>query len=248
MRELLALLSLAVAAAASAADIKVLTAGAFKPVIVAEVAAFERETGHRLIVENDTAGALLRRIKAGEAFDLVVLTQAGAQELDGAGLVVAGSGTPVAKVGIGLAVAQGAPKPDIASAEGFKQALLAARSVAMIDPGAGGSSGIYLARLFERWGIAERIRSKAILVPGGLTGTRIASGQADVAVQQMSELVGIPGVVLVGPLPPDIQNYTVYSAAIGARAVDRAAVAQLLAVLQSPRVRAALPARGIEAP
>ena len=233
---------------AGAAEIKVLTAGAFKPVVVAEVAAFERQTGHRVIVENDTAGALLRRIRAGEAFDLAVLTEAGAKELAGTGLVDPAATAPVAKVGIGVAVKQGAPLPDIGTSEAFQQALLAARSVAMIDPAAGGSSGIYLAGLFEKMGIAQQVRAKAVLVPGGLTATRLVNGEADLAVQQMSELVIVPGVVLVGPLPPAIQNYTVYSAVTSARTADRAAVRQFMVVLQGAPVRAGLAARGIEAP
>jgi len=233
---------------AGAAEIKVLTAGAFKPVVVAEVAAFERQTGHRVIVENDTAGALLRRIRAGEAFDLAVLTEAGAKELAGTGLVDPAATAPVAKVGIGVAVKQGAPLPDIGTPEAFQQALLAARSVAMIDPAAGGSSGIYLTGLFEKMGIAQQVRAKAVLVPGGLTATRLVNGEADLAVQQMSELVIVPGVVLVGPLPPAIQNYTVYSAVTSARTADRAAVRQFMVVLQGAPVRAGLAARGIEAP
>lgn len=238
----------ALAGAADAADIKVLTAGAFKPVVVGEVAEFEKRTGHRVIVENDTAGALLRRIKGGEAFDLAVLTEAGADELSRSGHAAPGSVAAVAKVGIGVAVKEGAPKPDIQSVDAFRQALLGARSIAMIDPGAGGSSGIYLAKLFEQWGIAPQVKAKAILVPGGLTALRLVNGEADLAVQQMSELVGIPGAVLVGPLPAQIQNYTVYSAVISARAADKDATAQLLAALRGPAVRASLPARGIEAP
>ena len=233
---------------AAAAEIKVLTAGAFKPVVVAEVEAFERQTGHRVVVENDTAGALLRRIRAGEAFDIAVLTEAGAKELAGTGLVDASATAAVAKVGIGVAVKQGAPLPDIRTPEAFQKALLAARSVAMIDPDAGGSSGIYLAGLFERMGIAQQIRAKAVLVPGGLTALRLVNGEADLAVQQMSELVVVPGAVLVGPLPAAIQNYTVYSAVTSARTADRAAVGQFMAVLQGAPARAGLAARGIEAP
>lgn len=252
MRKFFKTMALAVLCAAggvaAAAEIKVLTAGAFKPVVVDEVAAFERQTGHRVVVENDTAGALLRRIRAGEAFDLAVLTEAGARELAPTGLVDPAATAPVAKVGIGVAVKQGAPLPDIRTPEAFQQALLAARSVAMIDPAAGGSSGIYLAGLFEKMGIAQQLRAKAVLVPGGLTALRLVNGEADLAVQQMSELVVVPGAVLVGPLPAAIQNYTVYSAVTSARAADRAAVAQFLAVLRGAPVRAGLAARGIEAP
>ncbi|MBI2768837.1 MAG: substrate-binding domain-containing protein [Burkholderiales bacterium] len=236
------------ATAAMAADIRVLTAGALKPVVQAAIPDFERQTGHRVILENGTAGALARRIQEGAVFDLAVLTQSTIAEVIRTGQIAAASSTPVSRVGIGFAVKQGAPVPDISSTEKFRQALLDARSIAHIDPAAGGSSGIYLVKLFEQWGIAERIKAKAILVPGGLTAERVVSGEADVAVQQMSELVVVPGVKVVGPLPAEIQNYTLYVAGISSRAAQPAAAQQLLTLLQSPGVQATFEARGMLAP
>jgi molybdate transport system substrate-binding protein len=103
--------------------------------------------------------------------------------------------------------------PDVSSVEQFRNALLQARKVAYIDPAAGGSSGIYLDGLFERWGIRDQVRAKAVLVPGGLVASRLMDGSADLAIHQISEIKAVPGAVLVGPLPAQIQNYTVYSAA-----------------------------------
>ena len=176
--------------------------GAFKPVVAALAApVFTARTGHTLKVDNDTAGALQRRIGNGEVFDVVVLTPAAVAQLTQAGKLAAGSSTPLARVAIGVAVKQGAPAPDIGSVAAFRQALLAARAVAYIDPAAGGSSGIYLAQLFERLGIAAQIAPKAVLVPGGLVAQRLVSGEADIALHQISEILAVPGAALVGPIP-----------------------------------------------
>ncbi|MBV8243305.1 MAG: substrate-binding domain-containing protein [Hyphomicrobiales bacterium] len=139
---------------AAAAEIKVLSAGAFKQVLLALVPDFERTSGHKVTVENDTVGALTKRIEAGEAFDLAVLTPKTVDDLAKEGKLVPGSRANLARVGVGVVVKDGTPKPDIGSVAAFKQALLAAKSVAYIDPAAGGSSGIYVAGLLDKLGIA----------------------------------------------------------------------------------------------
>lgn len=232
---------------ASAADIKVLTAGAFKPVVTEVVAAFEKQSGHKVTVENDTAGALLRRISGGEAFDLVVLTPGALDELAKAGKVVTGSATKLARVAIGVAVKRGAPLPDISTVAAFQSTLLAARAVAYIDPAAGGSSGIYLTQLFEKMGIADRIKPKAVLVPGGLVALRLVNDQADLAIHQISEILAVPGAVLVGPIPAEIQNYTVYAGGLSATAKEVDAARSLLAALKSDSARDIMKAKGLEA-
>lgn len=231
---------------ARAAEIKVLTAGAFKPVVVALVPAFERETGHRLVVDNDTAGALVKRINGGEAFDVAVITPAAIEQLGRAGRVVPGSAARLARVAIGVAVRQGAAAPDIRTMAAFERALLDARRVAYIDPAAGGSSGIYLSQLFERMGIAQAIRAKATLVPGGLVAERVVSGEADLALHQISEILAVPGATLVGPIPAEVQNYTVYAGAIAAGARDAGAAARFLAHLAGDRAKAVLSEKGME--
>src|SRR5919198_1071244 len=137
---------------AAAAEIKVLTAGAFKQVLLALIPDFEKQTGHKVTVDNDTVGALAKRIDGGEAFDLAVLTPAAINELSNKGQFVAGSRTNLARVGVGVVVKDGTPKPDIGSVEAFKRAVLSAKSVAYIDPAAGGSSGHFLARLVDKLG------------------------------------------------------------------------------------------------
>lgn len=238
--------TLAAALPAAGADIKLLTTGAYKPVPVALVAEFEARTGHKVEIVNDTAGALVRRIAAGETFDLLVLTPGPLQELAKAGTVAA----PVrlAKVAIGVAVKQGAPAPDIGSVAAFQKSLLAARAVATIDPAAGGSSGIYLWQLFEKMGIAAQLKPKAVLVPGGLVAQRLLNGEADLAIHQISEILAVPGATLVGPLPAEIQNYTVYAGAVGAKARDAAAAQALLATLAGPAAAQVLKDKGMEAP
>jgi len=133
---------------ADAAEIKVLTAGAFKQVVLALVPDFEKQSGHKVVVDNGTAGQLKQRIEGGETFDVAVVTPGVVDGLIANGKIAAGSRLNLASVGVGVMVKEGAPKPDISTVEAFKTALLAAKSVAYIDPASGGSSGIYLDKLF----------------------------------------------------------------------------------------------------
>ncbi len=237
---------LALTATLARADtIKVLTTGAFKQVVVALVPAFEARTGHKVEVQNDTAGALAKRIAAGESFDVLVLTPAGLKTLATEGKVTTSSVTPLAKVAIGVAVKAGAPQPAMASVEDFKQAVLAARRVAYIDPAAGGSSGIYLDGLFQRMGIAEAVRAKAVLVPGGLVADRLVSGEADLAIHQISEILPVQGAQLVGPLPEAIQNYTTYAGAVSARSSHPQAALAFLATLTGAQATQTIRAKGM---
>ncbi|GAB3762469.1 substrate-binding domain-containing protein [Ramlibacter monticola] len=247
-RLLLLPLACVVAAHAAAAELKVLSAGAFKPVLVALQPAFEQQTGHRLRIENDTAGALQKRIAGGEAFDLVFSSPASLKPLREGGQVAAEEPVPLAQVAIGVAVRRGAPLPDISTVEAFRSAVLHARSVAYIDPAAGGSSGIYLDGLFERWGIGPIVRAKAVLVPGGLVATRVVDGSADLGIHQISEILAVPEAVLVGPLPAEIQNYTVYAGALAAQTKEAAAARELLAALRGTGAVQILRAKGMETP
>jgi molybdate transport system substrate-binding protein len=237
-----------VAPEAQAATIKVLTGGAFKQVVLALVPGFEARTGHKVEVLNDTAGALQKRIAGGEAFDLAVITPAVLKPLATQGHVVESSITPLARVAIGIAVKSGAPVPAIATVDEFKQAVLHARKVAYVDPAAGGSSGIYLDGLFTRMGIADQVRAKAVLVPGGLVAERLVTGEADLAIHQISEIIPVKGVMLVGPLPEAVQNYTTYAGAVSSRAANAEAARALLATLSSPEAAEILRAKGMMAP
>jgi molybdate transport system substrate-binding protein len=178
MRVLLSLcLLIASIGQVTAADIKVLTGGAFKPVALDLIPAFEKATGHKVTLMNDTAGALVRRVNGGEAFDVLIVPDTALDALAASGKVADNSIMPLAKVGIGVAVALGAPQPDIGSTEGLRLTLLAARAVAYMDPAAGATSGIYLSKLFQSMGIASEIAKKAVLVRGGLSAERVATAR-----------------------------------------------------------------------
>jgi molybdate transport system substrate-binding protein len=231
---------------AAGAEIKVLTAGAFKQVLLALLPDFERTSGHKVTVENDTVGALTKRIAGGEVFDLAVLTPKAVDDLAKEGKFVAGSRASLARVGIGVVVKDGTPKPDISSVAAFKQALLAAKSVAYIDPAAGGSSGIYVAGLLDKLGIAGEVKPKAKLIPGGAVAEHVAKGEAELGIHQISEILPVKGVTLVGPLPAEIQNYTVYAAGVGAHAKESDAAKALLKTLTSPAAAEVLKSKGME--
>lgn len=247
MKRLLTALLVFTAQPVAAAELDVLTTGAFKSSLQAALPDFERQ-GHRVTLDNDTAGALVRRIENGARFDLVVLTPAAIDALAARALVMPGSRRDLAKVGIGVAVKTGAARPDISSAAAFRSLLLAAPRIAYIDPAAGGSSGIYLQKLFEQWGIAAQIAPKAVLVPGGLVAERVARGEAEIAIHQISEILPVAGVELVGPLPAEIQNYTTYAAALGPAPSDPAAARALLEHLAGPQTARMLSQKGMQAP
>lgn len=232
---------------AATAELKVLTAGAYRQVVVALVPEFEKQTGHTVTVVNDTAGALARRIEGGEAFDVVVVTPAVIEDLVKKGKVASGSQTNLAKVGVGVMVKAGAPRPEVGTVDAFKRALLDAKSVAYIDPASGGSSGIYIERLLERLGIADQIKPKSKLKQGGYVADLIVSGEAELGIHQISEIMPVAGVTLVGPLPADIQNYTTYAAGVGAGAKDREAATRFIKVLSGPTAAPVLKSKGMEA-
>src|ERR1700754_1323818 len=223
---------------AAAAEIKVLTTGAFKQVVVALVPEFEKATGHKVVVDNGTVGQLQKRVDGGETFDVLVLSPKGIDDYIKSGKIVAGSNATLAKVGVGVMVKAGAPKPDISSVEAFKQALLKAKSVGYIDPASGGSSGIYVADLLVKLGIADQIKPKAKLQKGGPVSDLVSAGEAEIGIHQIGEIMGQPGVTLVGPLPAEIQNYTVYAVGVGAHAKEAEAAKAFIKVLTGPSAAA----------
>ncbi len=239
---------LACASTAQAADFKILTAGAMKAVVLELVPQFEKETGHKAVVDNDTAGGLARRIDGGEAFDLAIITPGVLNDLTKKNKVVGDSRVNVARVGVGVVVKDGAALPDIASVDAFKRTLIAAKSVAYIDPASGGSSGIYLTGLFDKLGIAADIKPKAKLKRGGYVAELIANGEAELGLHQISEILPVKGVKLVGPLPAEIQNYTTYAAAVGADAKQADAARALIRLLTGSAAEGVLKARGMERP
>jgi molybdate transport system substrate-binding protein len=242
------LVGLILALPARAAELTVLTAGAIKPVVAAMIPAFEARTGDKVVLRNDTVGSLVRRIEGGEAFDVVLMSPSGLEALAASGKIAPGSSVPLAKVGIGVGVRAGAPAPDIGTVEAFKAAMLGARAVAIIDPASRGSSGVYLEKLFRTMGIAQAMAPKLVLVHGGLAAEAVVDGRADLVVHQISEIVAVPGVEMVGPLPGEIQSETVYAGAVGSGSATPDAARAFLAALSGPGMQPMLLAKGMMSP
>jgi molybdate transport system substrate-binding protein len=231
---------------ASAAEIKVLTTGAFRSVVVALVPEFEKATGHKVVVDNGTVGQLQKRVDGGETFDVLVLSPKGIEDYIKGGKIAAGSNARLAKVGVGVMVKDGAPKPDVSTVDAFKQTLLKAKTVGYIDPASGGSSGIYVSGLLDKLGIADQVKPKAKLKQGGHVSDLVKSGEAEVGIHQMSEIVGQAGVTLVGPLPAEIQNYTVYVVGLSTAAKEAEAAKAFIKVLTGPSAAGVLKSKGME--
>lgn len=155
--------------------------------------------------------ALLERLRAGEKADVAILTAQGVDDLIAEGVLLHGSRTDVARSFVGIAVKAGAPRPDISTVDAFQASLLAARSVCYSRIGA---SGLYFAGLIERLGIAAAVNARATIAATGFTAERLVSGEADIAVQQISELMVVPGIEVVGPLPPAVQTVAMFSAGL----------------------------------
>jgi molybdate transport system substrate-binding protein len=232
---------------AHAAEIKAVSGGAFKQVLSVLITRYQQESGNKVEVTYQTVGQHLKLIRSGEEpFDVAVLTPEAIDALIKEDKVVDGSRVDLAKTGVGVVVKMGTPLPDISTVEAFKRTLLAAKSVAYIDPKAGGSSGIYVGKLLERLGIADAVNAKAVLIQGGEVATHIADGEAEIGIHQISEILPVKGVVLVGPLPAEIQNFTVYSAGLGAAAKDGAAASGFVKFLSGPHALSIIKAKGME--
>jgi len=202
----------------------------------------ERASGSALAVSYDPTQALKRRIAEGAAFDLVIATREALDELARAGKVVAESRRALARSGLGVSVRKGAAKPEIGTPDAFKAALLGASSVVR---SAEGASGRYFEELLERLGIAQALRGKIILGPSGRVAELVARGEAELAVQQTSELVPVAGADYVGPFPPELQHYTIFAAGIASASKEARRAAALIAALAAAP-RELLAAKGLE--
>jgi molybdate transport system substrate-binding protein len=238
----LAAVILGAAVPATAAEIHVLSAGAVRSIVTELAQAFEKETGHKVSLQFGTVGVTRKRLATDPA-DVVIMSDVAIDESIKQDTLVAGSRTDIARTGMGVGVRDGAPKPDITTADGFKQALLAATSITYVDPAQGATSGIHFAEILKTFGIAEAVKPKTTLVPGGYPAELVAKGEVEMVVHQISEIVPVKGVTLVGPLPRDVQKVTIYSAGIAKKAatpdVARAFVAYLTSAAVKPKFAAA---------
>jgi molybdate transport system substrate-binding protein len=232
---------------ARAAEIKLLSAVALHPAIDALIPQFEKSSGHKVTVAYGTAGGVAKRVQEGESVDLVISAAPRIEQLQAQGKVAAGDRMIIAKVGVGAFVRKGAAKPDISSADAFKRAMLASRSIAYPDPAGGGASGIYVASLLERLGIAEEMKSRTKLLPPTevLYGS-VASGDVEIGFNQISEILAQPTVELAGPLPSAIQNYTQFAPGIVTGSSQADAARALVTFLFTPQAQAVLKAKGFE--
>jgi molybdate transport system substrate-binding protein len=245
---LTALVGLAVLSAAAsirAAEIKVLASNGVKEALNELAPAFEREAGHKLVIAFGLAAALKRQIEAGEAFDLAILPAAGLNDLAKQGKVEARGRAAIARSGVGIGIRKGARRPDIRTAQALKRTLLAADSITWAKEG---QSGIYFAELLKRIGIAERMKPKIVPAASGVeVGQLVASGKVQLGVILVNELMAAPGVEVLGPLPPELQNYTVFHAGVGVGSKDSSAAKALIKFLTTPAAGAVFKAKGQEA-
>jgi molybdate transport system substrate-binding protein len=234
---------------AMAAKLKVLCARSMTKAVEKLAADFSHDSANNTDITFGTVGALEAKLAAGETADVLILSSSAIAKLDRAGALVSDGRTDIARTSIGVAVREGSPAPDIATAEAFRKTLLAAHAVAFSDAAVGGSAGVYLADLFQRMGIADDIARNAMpQKTGGEVASRVAEGNADLGLTLIAEIVPITGARVIGKLPPPLGNDTTYTGAVSATCTDRAAAAAFIATLASPATRDVWQAAGFELP
>ncbi len=237
---------LAQSGAISAADLKVLSVPALKSALDVLGPPFERETGHKLIVNYAGSSDLIRQIDAGTPYDVALVWPALIDRLLKEGKIIEGTRTGIARVAIAVAVKKGAPKPDISTTDAFKLALINARSVSHSTEG---SSGVYFKSLLQRLGIADIMQPKLRPVPGGpLVVGPVARGDVELAVITTPYIVLEPGAELVGPLPDELQQYVVYTGGVAVSTPEMAGAKTLLSYLTAPAAAAVLKSQGLDPP
>jgi molybdate transport system substrate-binding protein len=240
--------ALLLAGSASAAEVRVMISGGLSAAYNALVPEFERQTGNKVITAygpsmGTTVNAIPVRLERGEPADVLILVGYALGDLVKQGKVVADSRVDLVKSPIGICVKSGAPKPDISSADSIKRALLAAKSVAYSDS----ASGVYIStELFKKLGIADEMKDKARKIPATPVAEIVARGDAEIGFQQISEMLPVPGVDIVGPLPADLQKITVFSAGIASVSKEPDAGKALIKFLTSPAASAAIIKSGLE--
>ena len=230
-----------------AAEIRILSAAAMQSVFKEIGGAFERASGHRLIFHYGTIGAINQWVMGGEEADVVIGSTLSMPALVKAGKIDPASTVAICKVGAGVVVPAGNPKPAIASAEDLKRALLAAKFIVFADPVRGGAAGIHIAGVIDKLGITEQTRPKTRLGAGGdITEVTLALGDGALGMTQISEIAQKPGAELVGPLPAEFQNTTTFMAGTPAGAESWGPVAAFLTFLRGPAAAAVITAKGMQ--
>ena len=225
------------------ADFKVLSTHAVQDVLRELGPAFERASGARITIDYDPANALKRRIEEDAEFDVAIVTRPVIDVLAGQGKIRRETCVDIGQSGLGVAVRKGTVTPDVTTVDAFKRALLAAKSVVRSKEG---TSGLYFEAMLARLGIAEVMRSKIVLGGSGRVAEFVARGEADLAVQQIPELLPVDGVDFAGPLPDELQLYTVFSAGVGAACKAEDVANDFIDALTAPASTALFRAKGLE--
>jgi molybdate transport system substrate-binding protein len=243
MRFIVAVASLLLPGLSQAAEIKLLASSAVKDACLELIPQFEKASGHKVSTAWSSTPDVQKRIAAGEAADVIILGDSGTEELIKQGKLAPGSRANFAKSGIGVAVRAGAPKPDISSAEAVKRSVLAAKSVAY----SAGASGVYLVSMFQKLGLSDEVKAKTAAVkPGEPVGEVVARGDAEIGFNQMSELIRVKGIEILGPLPAEIQNITVYSGGIHSATKEADGATALVKFLTAPAAAPIIKKHGLE--
>jgi molybdate transport system substrate-binding protein len=229
--------------AAIADDIRVMSSNAFRQAYLELVPEFEKQSGHKVVTDFVGGVILMKRLKAGETTDLVIAAGQSIDELIAQGKIAPGSRVDLARAGVGVAVRAGAAKPDVGSADALKRALVAAKSIGYST----GASGVHLLKVFERMGIAAEVKAKIRQAPPGEpVGGMVARGEVEIGFQQLSELLPVAGIEVIGMLPPDYQEITVFSAGVHAAAKDAAGAKALAEFLAAPAAAPVKRRKGME--
>jgi molybdate transport system substrate-binding protein len=234
--------------AANAAEVRVMISGGLTAAFKALAPEFERTTGNKVLIAygpsmGTTVNAIPVRLERGEPADVLIMVGYALGDLVKQGKVIADTRVDLVKSSIGIAVKSGAPKPDISSADAVKRALLDAKSVAYSDS----ASGVYVSsEMFAKLGIAEAMKGKASMIPATPVGEIVAKGEAEIGMQQISELKPVPGIDIIGPLPDELQKVTVFSAGIAAVSKEPEAGKALIKFLASPAARAEIVKSGMD--
>ncbi|HKC07579.1 MAG TPA: substrate-binding domain-containing protein [Methylomirabilota bacterium] len=237
----LALLALTAWSGAEAAEIKLFSTVGMLPATPELIAQFERETGHKIVVTYGLAAVLKQNFLDGTAADVLLLTSPIVEDLAKQGKVVAGSKVDVARSGVGIGIKAGAPRPDISTADALKNTVLAAKSVGYSKEGA---SGVAFARVLERLGIAEQVRAK-YKDTGTKAGEMVVAGDIELGAAQIPELMAVPGVDVVGPLPAELQTVTVFSLGLATEAKAADAARAFIQFLAGPAAAPVYKAKGL---
>jgi molybdate transport system substrate-binding protein len=224
-------------------ELKILTSNSTRPILEALIPAYEKTSGNSVTISGDSAKAMVARIRGGESGDILVLGSGAVKELAEAGFVDGASRRGFARAVVGVGVRSGTPHPDISTVDAFRNTLLGARAIAHTTHGA---SGMYIPTLLEKLGIAAQMQAKTVNRPGGYIGAVVVAGEADIALQQIPELLAVPGLDCVGPVPDAVQKSFETSIALFSACAHSQAAQAMIGFFASPAHTPLFRSKGLE--